>query len=96
MDDEGDKVILSRDSDLAGAVSHAKLAGLKVLRLHIDEPDTEKDAAQLNPTIELVQKSQITLHTTGLVAAAAVLTGIGLFAYMRRANFLFLIQKRRP
>lgn len=30
-DDEGDKVILSTDSDLVAAVNHARQAGLKVL-----------------------------------------------------------------
>ncbi|EMS50734.1 Meiotically up-regulated gene 70 protein [Triticum urartu] len=43
-DDEGDRVLLTTDTDLAGAVLHAKSSGLKVLKLHIvDEfnPNTE-------------------------------------------------------
>lgn len=35
MDDEGDRVLLSTDSDLVGAVNHAKLAGWKVFFLLI-------------------------------------------------------------
>ncbi|PWA48243.1 reverse transcriptase zinc-binding domain-containing protein [Artemisia annua] len=35
-DDEGDRVLLTTDSDLVGAVNHARSAGQKVLRLHLD------------------------------------------------------------
>ena len=32
-DDEGDKVVLSTDGDLSGAVNHARFTGLKVVNL---------------------------------------------------------------
>ncbi|CAL9136776.1 unnamed protein product, partial [Musa textilis] len=39
-DEDGDKVILASDSDLAEAVDHARLAGWKGLRLHLDYSGT--------------------------------------------------------
>lgn len=35
-DDEGDRVLLATDADLVAAIEHARSAGWKVLRLHMD------------------------------------------------------------
>ncbi|ONK58226.1 uncharacterized protein A4U43_C09F9850 [Asparagus officinalis] len=92
VDDEGDKVLLATDSDLAGAVNHAKLAGWKVLRLHIDNSDTKQsttkleEATKISSDLAVVEKSQLTPLTTGLMAGAVVLTGMGIMVYLKRAN----------
>ncbi|KAG2621994.1 hypothetical protein PVAP13_3NG291882 [Panicum virgatum] len=44
-DDEGDKVLLTTDSDLAGAVLNAKSSRLKALKLHIDDSDSKNKVA---------------------------------------------------
>ncbi|KAF7002489.1 LOW QUALITY PROTEIN: hypothetical protein CFC21_017975 [Triticum aestivum] len=36
-DDEGDRVLLATDGDLVAAIEHARSAGWKVLRLHMDD-----------------------------------------------------------
>uniref|UniRef100_A0ACD5X114 Uncharacterized protein n=1 Tax=Avena sativa TaxID=4498 RepID=A0ACD5X114_AVESA len=87
-DDEGDKVLLTTDSDLAGAVINAKLSGLKVLRLHIDDSDSSSDATKQSPEPELVSShiSQLTPIHYGLMAGAIALTGIVVMVYLKRSN----------
>ncbi|KAJ6852875.1 putative CBS domain-containing protein CBSCBSPB3 [Iris pallida] len=85
-DDEGDKVLLTTDSDLIGAVNHAKLAGWKVLRLHIDNTNTVKEEARSTPDLAIAQKSGWFSPKTGLVAGAVALTGIGVMVYLKRAK----------
>ncbi|CAA6660593.1 unnamed protein product [Spirodela intermedia] len=84
-DDEGDKVLISTDSDLADAVNHARVAGWKVLRLHIYYSNTLK---QMTAPSELapapVQKSDWTSLHTGALAGAVLLTGIGLLVLLKR------------
>lgn len=86
VDDEGDRVLLATDSDLVGAVNHAKLAGWKVLRLHIDNSDTKQEMARSTPELAVAQKNQWAPVTTGVMAGAVVLTGMGLMVYLKRAN----------
>ncbi|WCJ37720.1 CBS / octicosapeptide/Phox/Bemp1 (PB1) domains-containing protein [Euphorbia peplus] len=42
-DDEGDKVLITTDSDLLSATAHARSAGLKVLRLHVEFPRSREE-----------------------------------------------------
>ncbi|KAJ1287172.1 hypothetical protein BS78_03G409800 [Paspalum vaginatum] len=44
-DDEGDRVLLTSDGDLTAAIQHAKSAGWKVLRLHMDELEVRTQSA---------------------------------------------------
>ncbi|KAJ6834412.1 CBS domain-containing protein CBSCBSPB3-like [Iris pallida] len=85
-DDEGDKVLLATDTDLIGAVNHAKLAGWKVLRLHFDSSDTIKEATRPTSDLALDQRSGSLSLTTGVMASAVALTGIGVMVYLKRAN----------
>ncbi|KAJ6830160.1 CBS domain-containing protein CBSCBSPB3-like [Iris pallida] len=85
-DDEGDKVLLATDGDLIGAVNHAKLAGWKVLRLHIDSTDTMKEETGSTPDLAFAQRSGWFSLKTGVVAGAVVLTSIGVMVYLKRAK----------
>lgn len=85
-DDEGDKVLLTTDSDLVGAVNHTRSLGLKVLRLHLDYSDVnqEKSVQQLSTTS--VEKDGWGSLRMGIFAGAVVLTSVGVFAYLKRTN----------
>ncbi|KAK4354198.1 hypothetical protein RND71_026392 [Anisodus tanguticus] len=85
-DDEGDKVLLTTDSDLVGAVNHARSLGLKVLRLHLDYSDVnqEKSVQQLSTTS--VEKDGWGSLRMGIFAGAVVLTSFGVLAYLKRTN----------
>ncbi|KAF5203958.1 Cbs domain-containing protein cbscbspb3 [Thalictrum thalictroides] len=84
-DDEGDKVILATDSDLIGAVSHARSIGLKVLRLHLYDSGSSNQATQSSLTSTAQTTGWTTLHT-GVLASAAVVTSIGVLVYLKRSN----------
>ncbi|KAK9292893.1 hypothetical protein L1049_020874 [Liquidambar formosana] len=63
-DDEGDKVLLANDGDLVGAVSHARLVGLKVLRLHLDYSDSGQLTPQPLPGTTTTQRTGwVSLHS---------------------------------
>lgn len=84
-DDEGDKVLLTCDGDLAGAVLHARSAGQKVLRLHLEFPDPiEQIPRQTSATA--VKRSRWTSAHSGILAGAVVLTGISVAVYLKRSN----------
>nr|AIZ68176.1 CBS domain-containing protein CBSCBSPB3 [Albuca bracteata] len=86
LDDEGDKVLLATDNDLVSAVSNAKLAGWKVLRLQVDSSDTKQEALITTSDLAVVQKSQLASLTAGVTAGAVVLAGMGLMLYLKRAQ----------
>ncbi|KAM3273533.1 hypothetical protein ACQJBY_043020 [Aegilops geniculata] len=86
-DDEGDRVLLTTDTDLAGAVLHAKSSGLKVLKLHIvDEsnPNTEV----VKPLQELAPRSRNGASSVkiGLMAGAVALSGAAVMVYLKRSR----------
>ncbi|GAB4855738.1 CBS domain-containing protein cbscbspb3 [Ancistrocladus abbreviatus] len=83
-DDEGDKVLLTSDSDLAAAVAHARSVGQKVLRLHLDFADSSLQTQ--SETQIITPKSGWTSLHSGLLAGAVVIGGIGLLAYLKRSN----------
>ncbi|CAN1182934.1 CBS domain-containing protein CBSCBSPB3 [Linum perenne] len=84
-DDEGDKVLLATDSDLIGAVGHARCAGLKVLRLHLDLSESSE---KTKPEFETntMERNQWRSYQFGIVAGAVALTGIGLVVYLKRTQ----------
>ncbi|KAI3984079.1 hypothetical protein MKX01_035206 [Papaver californicum] len=90
-DDEGDKVLLTIDSDLAGAVSHARTTGLKVLRLHLgysESPKPKKKQLQekgLDTTASGTKTGFGTLQT-GIMAGTIVLTGLAVVVYLKRSK----------
>ncbi|CAO2141016.1 unnamed protein product [Urochloa humidicola] len=82
-DDEGDKVLLTTDSDLAGAVFNARSSGLKALKLHIDDSDSIKEMTQPLPELALSHGSELTHVHYGLMACAIALTGVAGMVYLR-------------
>lgn len=87
-DDEGDKVWLTTDGDLASAVSHAKSLGHKVLRLHVELNDpTSKSMEFSSDNINITEKSgSVYLLRSGILVGAVVLTSIGVVAYLKRSQ----------
>ncbi|KAL5224099.1 hypothetical protein ABZP36_010738 [Zizania latifolia] len=85
-DDEGDRVLLTTDTDLAGAVLHAKSSGLKVLKLHIDMSDSSTEVTK--PSQELVHSRRRGLSPVhaGLMAGVIALSGAAVMVYLRRAR----------
>ncbi|CAN6335675.1 unnamed protein product [Urochloa humidicola] len=86
-DDEGDRVLLTTDSDLTGAVLHAKSSGLKVLKLHVEDPglytEVTKPAQELAPPPPM---SGISPVHVGLIAGAVALSGVAVMVYLKRAQ----------
>ncbi|KAK6773827.1 hypothetical protein RDI58_029066 [Solanum bulbocastanum] len=85
-DDEGDKVLLTTDSDLVGAVSHARSLGLKVLRLHLDYSDVTQEKSVQQLSSSSVEKDGWGSVRMGIFAGAVVLTSVGVLAYLKRTN----------
>ncbi|KAG8373669.1 hypothetical protein BUALT_Bualt11G0048500 [Buddleja alternifolia] len=87
-DDEGDKVLLITDGDLVGAVSNARLAGLKVLRLHLDYHDdsSEETRKPPPPDTETVDKGGWISVRSGIFAGAVLVTSIGVLVYLKRSK----------
>ncbi|CAL9778402.1 unnamed protein product [Musa acuminata subsp. burmannicoides] len=84
-DDEDDKVLLTTDSDLVGAVYHARFAGWKVLRLHIDDSETKKKDPRSSDLTE-VSRSRVTSLQVGILGATVALAGIGIMVYLKRSR----------
>ncbi|KAJ4795540.1 CBS domain containing protein [Rhynchospora pubera] len=84
-DDEGDRVLLSTDSDLLSAVSNAKSLGQKVLRLHIDDLNPKNNVKPKSNDLKTAKKGSTAL-TVGLIAGAAAITGVAVMFYLKRTN----------
>ncbi|CAH9109866.1 unnamed protein product [Cuscuta europaea] len=87
-DDEGDKVLLTTDMDLIGAVCHARSVGLKVLRLHLDFSDSsykERKKEEPTSTTATVHAGRVPVHAA-ILAGAVVLTSVGVLTYIKRSN----------
>ncbi|GAB2277273.1 CBS domain-containing protein cbscbspb3 [Dionaea muscipula] len=84
-DDEGDKVLLTSDSDLVGAVTHAKSVGQKVLKLHLEFPDSNLQKRPETHTSTVHRTRWSSVHSS-ILAGAVVLTGISFLAYVKRSS----------
>ncbi|XP_062208158.1 CBS domain-containing protein CBSCBSPB3-like isoform X3 [Phragmites australis] len=84
-DDEGDRVLLSTASDLNAAIQHAKSAGWKVLRLHMDtsEARTESTVSLVDPST--AQKRRPSLRF-GIVVGAVAVASVGVIVYLKRSQ----------
>ncbi|KAL6494391.1 CBS domain-containing protein cbscbspb1 [Orobanche gracilis] len=86
-DEDNDKVLLASDSDLQAAIYHAKLAGWKGLRLHLDYVGTSYRPRRSNSGIlEYVQTDGSVSAYSAVAAGAAVVAGIGVYAYLKRTG----------
>ncbi|CAI9766465.1 unnamed protein product [Fraxinus pennsylvanica] len=85
-DDDGDKVLLTTDGDLVGAVSYARSAGLKVLRLHVEYQDSSEVMTKPEADTATVGRAgQIVLGSV-IFAGAVGLTSIGVWVYLKRSK----------
>ncbi|KAK2391238.1 CBS domain-containing protein CBSCBSPB3 [Trifolium repens] len=84
-DDEGDKIIIATNNDLAAAVSYARSAGLKALKLNLKFGNSPKQT-QSNTGTATEQKTSVVSYRTGIFAGAVALAGIGILVYLKRAN----------
>ncbi|XVF11511.1 hypothetical protein REPUB_Repub08aG0034300 [Reevesia pubescens] len=87
-DEDHDKVVLTSDNDLAAAVEHAKLVGWKGLRLHLDYAGTEnRRRGSGSGSLDYAHQSDAWAAAYSAVAAgAAVVAGLSLLAYLRKAG----------
>ncbi|CAL9762421.1 unnamed protein product [Musa acuminata subsp. burmannicoides] len=85
-DNEGDKVLHSSDDDLVGAINHAKLTGWKVLRLHIDDPGTNKIILSSKSGISTMQRNEWTSLRAGILAGTIAVTSIGVMVFLKRSK----------
>ncbi|KAF5939208.1 hypothetical protein HYC85_023467 [Camellia sinensis] len=84
-DEDHDNVVLASDSDLAAVVDHARLAGWKVLKLHLDHSGTQGHRrGSQSGGVEYAQSDVWTSAYSALAAGAALITGLSMLAYLRR------------
>ncbi|XP_024972186.1 CBS domain-containing protein CBSCBSPB1-like [Cynara cardunculus var. scolymus] len=87
-DEDHDKVILATDSDLAAAVEHARLSGWKGIKLHLDYsgiPKRRKGSSTAG-SLEFAQRDAWTTAYSTVAAGAALVAGLGMVAFLRRAG----------
>ncbi|GAU19544.1 hypothetical protein TSUD_303560 [Trifolium subterraneum] len=84
-DDEGDKISIATNNDLAAAVSYARSAGLKALKLNLKFADSAKQT-QSNTGTATEQKTSVVSYRTGIFAGAVAIASIGILVYLKRAN----------
>lgn len=91
-DDEGDKVLLSTDSDLVAAVNHARQAGWKGLKLHVDSSILEDKKAVMSTdsveldNLDLAQRNYWSSAYSAVVAGVALLAGVSIIVYLKRSS----------
>lgn len=84
-DEDGDKVVLATDSDLAAAIDHARLAGWKGLRLHLDYSGlSRRRRASGSTSLDYAQHDAWAAAYSTVAAGAALVAGLGVLAYLKR------------
>ncbi|KAJ0571225.1 putative PB1 domain, CBS domain-containing protein [Helianthus annuus] len=88
-DEDQDKVVISSDHDLTAAVEHARLAGWKVLKLHLDDSGTihSQHVSRSSARAMEVRQADAWGSAYGAAAAgAAIVAGIGMLVFLRRSG----------
>lgn len=85
-DEDNDKVVLASDGDLAAAVDHARLAGWKGLRLHLDFSGAGHRRRSDSGSVVYAQADAWASAYSAVAAGAALVAGLGLMAYLKRAG----------
>lgn len=84
-DEDGDKVVLATDSDLAAAVDHAKSAGWKGLKLHLDNSGSKgRRRASGSTSVDYAHADAWAAAYSTVAAGAALVAGLGVLAFLRR------------
>uniref|UniRef100_A0A0E0JTY1 CBS domain-containing protein n=1 Tax=Oryza punctata TaxID=4537 RepID=A0A0E0JTY1_ORYPU len=84
-DDEGDRVVLTTDGDLSAAIQHARSAGWKVLRLHMDEPwsNAEHTTSFVDTS---PAKTGLPFLWLGIGWGAVAVASMGVIFYLKRSE----------
>ncbi|KAL0441918.1 UNVERIFIED_CONTAM: CBS domain-containing protein CBSCBSPB1 [Sesamum radiatum] len=88
-DEDGDKVVLASDGDLQAAVDHARLAGWKGLKLHLDYSGTPHRlrGSTSSSSVDYAQADSAWASAySGVAAGAALVAGLGVLAFLRRSG----------
>ncbi|THG20531.1 hypothetical protein TEA_023413 [Camellia sinensis var. sinensis] len=84
-DEDHDNVVLVSDSDLAAVVDHARLAGWKVLKLHLDHSGTQGHRrGSQSGGVEYAQLDVWASAYSALAAEATLIARLSMVAYLRR------------
>ncbi|XP_057988583.1 CBS domain-containing protein CBSCBSPB1 isoform X2 [Hevea brasiliensis] len=87
-DEDRDKVVLESDSDLTAAVEHAKLAGFKGLRLHLDYSGIRGGrGSSTSGEMYYAHADAWAAAYSAVAAGAALVAGLGVLAYLRRSGY---------
>ncbi|KAL9375540.1 hypothetical protein Peur_032419 [Populus x canadensis] len=86
-DEDHDKVVLASDSDLITAVEHARSAGLKSLRLHLDYSGKRGRKGSRSEGFDYVEADARASAYSTLAAGAALVAGVGVLAYLKRSGY---------
>ncbi|CAN1147144.1 CBS domain-containing protein CBSCBSPB5 [Linum perenne] len=91
-DEDHDKVVVESDTDLSTAVEHARAAGLKGLRLHLDYSGGgghrrgRGRQQSSSGSLEYAQGDAWAAAYSAVAAGAALVAGLGFFAYLKRSS----------
>ncbi|XP_008806418.2 CBS domain-containing protein CBSCBSPB1-like isoform X1 [Phoenix dactylifera] len=86
-DEDHDKVILASDNDLATAVDHARQAGWKSLRLHLEFSSSgrRKRDGESGGLVHAQRDAWASAYSS-VAAGAALVAGLGVMAYLKRSG----------
>ncbi|KAL2457272.1 CBS domain-containing protein CBSCBSPB5 [Forsythia ovata] len=85
-DEDHDKVVLASDSDLQAAVDHARMAGWKGLKLHLDYSETPHRTNYSSESLDYAHADAWASAYSAVVAGAALIAGLGVLTYLRHAG----------
>lgn len=86
-DEDHDKVILSSDADLIAAVDHSRQIGWKSLRLHLDYSGIgRRKRGAASADFEYAGRDAWASAYSTVAAGAALVAGLGVMAYLKRAG----------
>ncbi|KAL1541793.1 CBS domain-containing protein cbscbspb4 [Salvia divinorum] len=84
-DEDKDKVVLASDNDLQAAVDHARLAGWKGLKLHLEYTSAARPrTGSKSKGMEYAQADAWASAYSSVAAGAALVAGLGVLAFLRR------------
>ncbi|KAL9247527.1 hypothetical protein vseg_020952 [Gypsophila vaccaria] len=84
-DEDGDQVVLATDADLVAAVDHARSAGWKGLKLHLDYSGTRgRRRASGSSSVDYAHTDAWATAYSGVAAGAALVAGLSVLAYLKR------------